>query len=234
MPKMLTSNMKIINEDKNCISPTQKFHFPCNVHKKDYLKLGGTSNNDSSRIAGTLVYGSSQKYKDHMGTENPPTKSGPGDLKLPNAVEDRGEGTSAFKKGLFRTCDNIHECDYANENINLDSHISPLKPAQTKISKEKSWNCSNSKQKLQYSTNKLKANDVFSASEIGENIFKVPSFSVASQPHNIQAAKFRSIFKEFPYFNYIQSKAFDDLLYTDRNFVICAPTGSGKTVVFEL
>ncbi|TKC48508.1 hypothetical protein EI555_003109, partial [Monodon monoceros] len=49
-----------------------------------------------------------------------------------------------------------------------------------------------------------------------------------------RAAKFRSIFKEFPYFNYIQSKAFDDLLYTDRNFVICAPTGSGKTVLFEL
>nr|XP_009680840.1 PREDICTED: probable ATP-dependent DNA helicase HFM1 [Struthio camelus australis] len=46
--------------------------------------------------------------------------------------------------------------------------------------------------------------------------------------------QFRSIFKEFPYFNYIQSKALDDLLYTDRNFVICAPTGSGKTVMFEL
>ncbi|CAM5161992.1 unnamed protein product [Natator depressus] len=47
-------------------------------------------------------------------------------------------------------------------------------------------------------------------------------------------AQFRSIFKEFPYFNYIQSKALDDILYTDRNFVICAPTGSGKTVMFEL
>ncbi|XP_077189164.1 putative ATP-dependent DNA helicase HFM1 isoform X2 [Paroedura picta] len=47
-------------------------------------------------------------------------------------------------------------------------------------------------------------------------------------------AQFRNIFKEFPYFNYIQSKALDDLLYTDRNFVICAPTGSGKTVMFEL
>ncbi|KAM9621205.1 putative ATP-dependent DNA helicase HFM1 [Morphnus guianensis] len=47
-------------------------------------------------------------------------------------------------------------------------------------------------------------------------------------------AQFRSIFKEFPYFNYAQSKALDDLLYTDRNFVICAPTGSGKTVMFEL
>ncbi|NXV71969.1 HFM1 helicase, partial [Atlantisia rogersi] len=46
--------------------------------------------------------------------------------------------------------------------------------------------------------------------------------------------QFRSIFKDFPYFNYAQSKALDDLLYTDRNFVICAPTGSGKTVMFEL
>ncbi|XP_065597638.1 probable ATP-dependent DNA helicase HFM1 [Cyrtonyx montezumae] len=46
--------------------------------------------------------------------------------------------------------------------------------------------------------------------------------------------QFRGIFKEFPYFNYAQSKALDDLLYTDRNFVICAPTGSGKTVMFEL
>ncbi|KAM8930577.1 putative ATP-dependent DNA helicase HFM1 [Pelodytes ibericus] len=45
---------------------------------------------------------------------------------------------------------------------------------------------------------------------------------------------FRNIFKDFPCFNYIQSKALDDLLYTDRNFVICAPTGSGKTVIFEL
>ncbi|RXM97898.1 putative ATP-dependent DNA helicase HFM1, partial [Acipenser ruthenus] len=47
-------------------------------------------------------------------------------------------------------------------------------------------------------------------------------------------AQFRSVFKEFPYFNYIQSGALDELLYTNRNFVICAPTGSGKTVLFEL
>lgn len=99
MPKMIASNLKIINEDKSCISPIQKFHFPCNVHKQDHLKLGGSSNNDSSHIAGTLFYGSSQKYKDHMGTENPPAKSGPGDLKFPNAAEDRGKYTSAFKKG---------------------------------------------------------------------------------------------------------------------------------------
>ncbi|XP_067331830.1 probable ATP-dependent DNA helicase HFM1 isoform X2 [Channa argus] len=47
-------------------------------------------------------------------------------------------------------------------------------------------------------------------------------------------SKFRSVFNEFPFFNYIQSKALDDVLYTDKNFVACAPTGSGKTVLFEL
>uniref|UniRef100_A0A3B3YXN9 Probable ATP-dependent DNA helicase HFM1 n=1 Tax=Poecilia mexicana TaxID=48701 RepID=A0A3B3YXN9_9TELE len=48
------------------------------------------------------------------------------------------------------------------------------------------------------------------------------------------SVKFRSIFSEFPFFNYVQSKALDDVLYTNKNFVACAPTGSGKTVLFEL
>ncbi|XP_024124379.1 probable ATP-dependent DNA helicase HFM1 isoform X2 [Oryzias melastigma] len=46
--------------------------------------------------------------------------------------------------------------------------------------------------------------------------------------------KFRSVFSEFPFFNYVQSQALDDVLYTNKNFVACAPTGSGKTVLFEL
>ncbi|XP_040912221.1 probable ATP-dependent DNA helicase HFM1 [Toxotes jaculatrix] len=47
-------------------------------------------------------------------------------------------------------------------------------------------------------------------------------------------SRFRSVFNEFPFFNYVQSKALDDVLYTGKNFVACAPTGSGKTVLFEL
>ncbi|CAH1800548.1 unnamed protein product [Owenia fusiformis] len=45
--------------------------------------------------------------------------------------------------------------------------------------------------------------------------------------------RYRNIFN-FPYFNIVQSKVLDDVLYTDTPTVVCAPTGSGKTVLFEL
>uniref|UniRef100_A0A8C9SBX4 DNA 3'-5' helicase n=1 Tax=Scleropages formosus TaxID=113540 RepID=A0A8C9SBX4_SCLFO len=60
------------------------------------------------------------------------------------------------------------------------------------------------------------------------------SFSELGLNITCKAAQFRTVFKEFPYFNYVQSKALDDILYTSKNFVACAPTGSGKTVLFEL
>ncbi|BFZ04370.1 hypothetical protein BsWGS_07409 [Bradybaena similaris] len=38
----------------------------------------------------------------------------------------------------------------------------------------------------------------------------------------------------FPFFNILQSLVFDEVFYTDRSIVVSAPTGSGKTVIFEL
>jgi ATP-dependent DNA helicase HFM1/MER3 len=45
--------------------------------------------------------------------------------------------------------------------------------------------------------------------------------------------RFRSIFS-FPNFNAMQSKCFDTLYRSNDNFVLSSPTGSGKTVAFEL
>nr|XP_026695104.1 ATP-dependent DNA helicase MER3-like [Ciona intestinalis] len=46
--------------------------------------------------------------------------------------------------------------------------------------------------------------------------------------------KYRSVFNGIPCFNVVQSKVFEDALYTNKPLVVCAPTGSGKTVIFEL
>jgi hypothetical protein len=54
---------------------------------------------------------------------------------------------------------------------------------QTEMNKEKSRS---NKQKPQYSANTFIASDVFFASEIGQDILKLSSFAVASQPHDIQ------------------------------------------------
>lgn len=45
--------------------------------------------------------------------------------------------------------------------------------------------------------------------------------------------RFRTIFP-FPVFNAVQSKCFGAIYGTNDNFVVSAPTGSGKTVIFEL
>ncbi|XP_065830814.1 probable ATP-dependent DNA helicase HFM1 isoform X2 [Oscarella lobularis] len=46
--------------------------------------------------------------------------------------------------------------------------------------------------------------------------------------------KYRSVFNAYTHFNYVQSKVLDDVLYTDKGLIVSAPTGSGKTAIFEL
>lgn len=45
--------------------------------------------------------------------------------------------------------------------------------------------------------------------------------------------RFRALFS-FPLFNAVQSKCFETIYKTNNNFVLSAPTGSGKTAVLEL
>lgn len=97
---MLPSNLKIINENTNYISPTQKFQFAFSLNKYEAgdLNLGGAGNDDLSHVPGKLTYGIYQKYKNHVSTEIIPEKSVPDNTKLFNFAEGKGESTSAFRK----------------------------------------------------------------------------------------------------------------------------------------
>ncbi|XP_064004052.1 probable ATP-dependent DNA helicase HFM1 [Pogoniulus pusillus] len=158
---------------------------------------------------------------------------------------------SAFRKSLFKAS------SYTYKNTEFKDDFMEVKEIDTssnrsenlkEVRKESLWKndqCASIKDDSDFTLNRL--NDVDIASKNG---MKLKSFSDTAEILNMTGAagrklellravaeiptQFRSIFKDFPYFNYAQSKALDDLLYTDRNFVICAPTGSGKTVMFEL
>ncbi|XP_060602890.1 probable ATP-dependent DNA helicase HFM1 [Ruditapes philippinarum] len=49
----------------------------------------------------------------------------------------------------------------------------------------------------------------------------------------VATENYRRIFN-YAHFNIVQSKVFDDVMYTDKCLVLCSPTGSGKTAVFEM
>ncbi|NXN13442.1 HFM1 helicase, partial [Indicator maculatus] len=158
---------------------------------------------------------------------------------------------SALRKSLFKVSDHTYKStefqDSFMEVKKIDSY-SNISENMKEITKESLWKsdqCTSINDDSDFALDRLNDGDI-----APENGIKKKSFCNTSEildmtgttgrkPEILRAVteiptQFRSIFKEFPYFNYAQSKALDDLLYTDRNFVICAPTGSGKTVMFEL
>ncbi|XP_026529952.1 probable ATP-dependent DNA helicase HFM1 [Notechis scutatus] len=179
--------------------------------------------------------------------EIPPTQELQMDFAKTNQKEEDGDesGYSTFRKSLFKPSSYTY-ANNASARIEMDTYCNII---NNKEMKKDLW-----KNNIQIAQNSdfncLSINNTFSASANTKEIKKASSFpciseissmeviskndSVVLRPVTEIPTQFRNIFKEFPYFNFIQSKALDDLLYTDRNFVICAPTGSGKTVMFEL
>ncbi|NXY53354.1 HFM1 helicase, partial [Callaeas wilsoni] len=158
---------------------------------------------------------------------------------------------STLRKSLFKKSGNMHKnTDFKAYSVDVKEIGTYLNTSENmkEVTKEGLWRNNHHAPITKDSDFTLhRANN---EEIVSENGIKVQSFSNASEILDMTGTtgrkleilravteiptQFRSIFKEFPYFNYAQSKALDDLLYTDRNFVICAPTGSGKTVMFEL
>ncbi|XP_029473514.1 probable ATP-dependent DNA helicase HFM1 [Rhinatrema bivittatum] len=161
----------------------------------------------------------------------------------------RKDTPSPEKRSLFKTHGHVfeHASYHANSSGAVEVDTFNISSLQNKVGKL--WRNSPGKERSQCSSfNQLNVQNFDSGDEKGiQNSNFFPATSIPFDVHDATAkdfgllrpvteipTPFQNIFKEFPYFNYIQSKALDDLLYTDRNFVICAPTGSGKTVIFEL
>ncbi|XP_039929461.1 probable ATP-dependent DNA helicase HFM1 [Hirundo rustica] len=148
---------------------------------------------------------------------------------------------STLRKSLFKKSGNIHKNTefkagsvdvkeigtYLNTSDNMKGH-------HASITKDSDFTLHRVNNEEIVSENGIKIQSFSNASEILDMTGTTGRKLEILRPVTEIPTQFRSIFKEFPYFNYAQSKALDDLLYTDRNFVICAPTGSGKTVMFEL
>ena len=60
-----------------------------------------------------------------------------------------------------------------------------------------------------------------------------PSCNIELVPISVLPDHLRPLFP-FQYFNAMQSKSFESIYSSDHNIVLSAPTGSGKTVCFEL
>ncbi|XP_028920043.1 probable ATP-dependent DNA helicase HFM1 [Ornithorhynchus anatinus] len=241
----------ITNENTDCISPTQESQLYISPNKYEEIEqnLGERHKGDLPLTSSKLTYNYVQdKYENQKSTLSQLERNYPNTTLMDFPGEDKNR-SATFPKRLFEAS------NYTSENVEYESptmnfHISSMKDSETEV-KEELWRGSNTKKALQYSyLNPLRAKHILPDSETGDDIFKTQSFKEASKSFcplgavgkdlcrlrsvSEIPAQFRNIFKEFPYFNYIQSKALDDIFYSDRNFVISAPTGSGKTVIFEL
>ncbi|NXC50984.1 HFM1 helicase, partial [Penelope pileata] len=234
---------------------------PAPVHfgiasEKEMLQLHEaerTKKHESLKMAALFLSPDRDKYKIKTGICQQPDSNFSQRKILINFPESGDDESvhSTFRKSLFK----MPDCTYKHTEFKdgsvdtkqVDTHFNTSEN-MTEVKKDDVWRKRHHTLITTGSDFTLhRADDGDMASKVGIKIKSFPSASkvldtTGTTGRNLEMLRavteiptpFRSIFKEFPYFNYAQSKALDDLLYTDRNFVICAPTGSGKTVMFEL
>ncbi|XP_035188667.1 probable ATP-dependent DNA helicase HFM1 [Oxyura jamaicensis] len=244
-------------EDVNHKSPAS-VHFGI-VSEKEMLQLSVGERekinfqHESLKMVSLFLSPDQDKYKRGTGICQQPDANFSQSKILINFPENGDDESvhSTLKQSLFKLSDCMYKnTEFKDSSVDMKQVDTYLNTSEnmTEVRKEDVWKINHHTPITTDSDFTLhRVNDGNIASKIGFQIKSLPSASrsldmTGNTGRNLEMLRavteiptqFRSIFKEFPYFNYAQSKALDDLLYTDRNFVICAPTGSGKTVMFEL
>ncbi|XP_051481595.1 probable ATP-dependent DNA helicase HFM1 [Apus apus] len=247
------SNTKEVNDK----SPAP-VHFG-KTSEKDVLQLNVREREnisfpyESLKMVSFFLSSDQDKSKTGLGVSQQPGANFSQNKILSNFPEDSDDESahSTLRKSLFKTSGSMYNStefkDSSMDVKDIDTYLNTSKNMK-EVRKEGLWRNNHHAlitEDSDFTLHRINDGDIAS-----KNRIRVKSFSKASEILDMTGTtgrklevlravteiptQFRSIFKEFPYFNYAQSKALDDLLYTDRNFVICAPTGSGKTVMFEL
>ncbi|NXD78239.1 HFM1 helicase, partial [Halcyon senegalensis] len=247
------SNTKEVN-DKSAASlhfgiASEKEVLQLNVGEREKISF----QHDSLKMVPLFLSPDQDKSNTGAGVSQQPGASFSQNKILSNFPESRDDESvhSTLRKSLFKMSGYTYkntECKDSSVDVKEFDTYPNTNENKKEMRKEGFWRNSHHTSITKDSDFTLhEVNDEDIASENG---FKMKLFSNASEILDMTGntgrkleslravteipTQYRSIFKEFPYFNYAQSKALDDLLYTDRNFVISAPTGSGKTVMFEL
>ncbi|KAJ3318508.1 ATP-dependent DNA helicase MER3 [Boothiomyces sp. JEL0866] len=135
---------------------------------------------------------------------------------------------------LFADIDSIPN---SNSHTILRNQTGPYASAQ---SNQLSLNTNQSKTRMNCNTNN--ANSTLNSNTKGASNTRLNSDTRNKKPDilekNCRLLKTSTIpqgsFFNFDYFNEIQTKSFEIVYNTNSNFLLVAPTGSGKTVIFEL
>jgi len=137
------------------------------------------------------------------------------------------------KKANFTLNNNIKNQNIINKNIN-NGIVNSLNKISMTININNNISSSNKKSKESFSLSSIDLDSYFENLESIKKIQQNPSKKYLQTKKNYLENFPLNLIIKYPNLNKVQESCFDLLFYTNENSLITAPTGSGKTLLFEI